>query len=105
MVWDSTEDSIQNAYEFFGWHDVARNTHPRKSTDELVKAFEHKLNDERPENVKPVQWEVGCLATLLVLLGAMYPDFKQVNQEIQKVKNAVKNKPDLAKALATLYKD
>ena len=83
MVWDSTEDSIQNAYKFFGWHDVARNTHPRKSTDELVTAFDHKLNEERPENIKPqpVQWEVDCVATLLVLLGAMYPDFKQVNQE------------------------
>lgn len=89
-IWDESEDAVMNSYEYFGWRGVKRNTRPTKSADEIGKAYDRKLG-EKPENVEEEDWHKFCLGNLMVLLSAMYPEFKKMIQladELQKKKSS-----------------
>ena len=78
-IWNESEDAVMNSYEFFGWHDVKRNTRPTKSADEIGEAYHRKLT-EKPKKVEVEDWHTFCLGNLMVLLPAMYPKFKNMMQ-------------------------
>ena len=85
-IWNENEDAVMNSYEFFGWRDVKRNTRPKKSANEIGKAYDRKLR-EKPKRVKEEDWHKFCLGSLMDLLPAMYPEFKkmmQLTDELQK---------------------
>ena len=89
-MWDESEDAIMNSYEFFGWRGVKRNTRPTKSADEIGKAYDRKLG-EKPEKVGEEDWHKFCMGNIMVLLPAMYPEFKKMMQlavELQKKKSS-----------------
>ena len=78
-IWNESEDAVMNSYEFFGWHDVKRNTRPTKSADEIGEAYHRKLT-EKPKKVEVEDWHKFCLGNLMVLLPAIYPKFKNMMQ-------------------------
>lgn len=89
-IWDESEDAVMNSYEYFGWRGVKRNTRPTKSADEIGKAYDRKLG-EKPEKVGEEDWHKFCLGNIMVLLPAMYPEFKKMMQlavELQKKKSS-----------------
>lgn len=84
-IWDKGEDAVMNSYEYFGWHDVKRNTRPPKSADEISNAYGEKLR-KKPKKIKDEEWHICCSEQLKVLLPAMYPEFKKKLLLIDKLK-------------------
>ena len=67
-----------NSYEFFGWHDVSRNTQPIFPTEEIVQAYMGKL-DGKPSKLSDADWETVCTANVMILLKAMFNlEFKEL---------------------------
>ncbi|KAG5840079.1 hypothetical protein ANANG_G00213140, partial [Anguilla anguilla] len=96
-IWDGNEDSVMNMYEFFGWHDVKRNTRPVKTAEEMEKAYDKKL-ESRPSKIKEEEWGKICMANVMVLLQAMYPVFTEV---MKMADNLRKNRSDGVSAIGT----
>ena len=89
-IWDDTEDAVMNTYEFFGRHDVARNTRPIFTPEEIEEAFDKKRK-EKPEEMAQADWDNICLANFMILVKAMYPMF----EDLMKLANKVsENKSD-----------
>lgn len=84
-IWDKGEDAVMNSYEYFGWHDVKRNTRPTKSADQISKAYGKKLR-KKPKKIKDEDWHKCCSEQLKLLLPAMYPEFKKKMLLIDKLK-------------------
>ncbi|XP_035255337.1 uncharacterized protein LOC118217572 isoform X2 [Anguilla anguilla] len=96
-IWDESEDSVMNMYEFFGWRDVKRNTRPVKTAEEMGKAYDKKL-ESRPSKIKEEDWDRICTASIIVLLQAMYPVFIDV---MKMADNLQKNRSDGVSAVGT----
>ena len=94
-VWDKSEDAIMNAYQFFGWHDVSRNTRPQKEANEFVKAFDNAVDNKKPNKTTKEDWHQACLAYFMVLLRAMYPVSQEILQEIERIHKIVENNPSM----------
>ena len=84
-IWDQGEDDVMNCYEFFGWHDVERDTRPEKSPEEFGAAFETALHDKKHEDVSEHNWYLTCLRNFMVLVGEMYPETKEIFKKMHEV--------------------
>lgn len=73
-MWDESEDSVMNAYEFFGWHNVDRGTRPIQSADSIKTAYIQKLDENPSKKITDKNWATCCTANLMVLLRAMFPE-------------------------------
>ena len=81
-IWDGKEDDIMNCYEFFGWHDVGRNTRPTYSALEFGKAFDYALTEKKHKDLTEESWHTLCMRNALVLMGAMYPESKVIIKKL-----------------------
>lgn len=86
-IWDEGEDAVMNSYEFFGWHEVSRNTRPIKTPEEFQEAYDKKLK-ARPKKTKEEDWNNLCLGNFMILVKAMYPFF----EDLMKIANEVREK-------------
>ena len=86
-IWDEGEDSVMNSYEFFGWHNVHRGTRPTKSARSIKEAYLRKLDEKPSEKIKDKNWATFCTANLMVLLKAMYPEFKKMLKIAEDLRN------------------
>jgi len=102
-VWDKSEDSIMNAYEFFQWHNVSRNKRPKMTADQITKAFDNAFENKRPKETKQEDWHKVCLANFMVLIRAMYPEIAKILQESDRVYKYIANNPGTGPILEMLH--
>ena len=86
-IWEEGEDSIMNSYEFFGWHDVDRGTRPIKSERSIKEAYLRKLDEKPSKKIKDENWATFCTANLMLLLKAMFPEFKKMLKIAEDLRN------------------
>ena len=86
-IWDEGEDSVMNSYEFFGWHDVDRGKRPTKSARAIAASYLRKLDDKPSKKIKNKDWATYCTANLMVLLRAMFPEFKTMLKISEDLRN------------------
>ena len=77
-LWDEGEDSVMNTYEFFGWRSVHRGTRPTKPANEIKQAYLNKVWKKPSQKFTDREWSTVCNAHLMVLLRAMFPEFKKM---------------------------
>ena len=77
-LWDEGEDCVMNAYEFFKWHNVSRGTRPIRSAREISRAYTEKLGEKPSQKLSNREWDTVCTAQLMILLRAMFPEFKRM---------------------------
>lgn len=75
-LWDEGEDSVMNAYDFFGWYNVKRGTRPTRSPSQVRGAYQWKVRRKPTKNLTDTEWSTTCTAHLMILLRAMFPEFK-----------------------------
>ena len=86
-IWDEGEDSVMNSYEFFGWHDVDRGKRPIKSERSIKEAYLRKLEEKPSKKIKDKNWATLCTANLMVLMRAMFPEFKKMLKIAEDLRN------------------
>lgn len=104
LIWDESEDEIAHASEFFDFK-YSRGMKPAKHSGKKVAThFARKVDSKKDKNGKfPEKWVLLCNHELMILLRSMYPAFKRLIEEADKLKRQSETCPEgLRAALSSL---